>query len=436
MRVAAASSIMRPTFSSIGRRLAGGSGIGTLMDDLGRALAAGGDVKMLGGGQPAHIPEVDALWRRRVDEILAEPGALERMLGNYDPPRGNPRFIAALAGLLRREFGWDVGPEHVAVTVGGQTAFFILFNLFAGRMPDGRDRRILLPLVPEYVGYADQGLGGPLFRGVRPRIERTGPHAFKYHVDFDHLDLGDDVAAICVSRPTNPTGNVLTDGEVLRLSRLAKDRGIPLIIDNAYGAPFPDAIFTAATPHWDDHVILTLSLSKLGLPGTRTGMVVGRPEIVAAVAEMGSVMGLANPNIGQEIVRPLLESGEILRLSREVVRPFYAARARRAREWVGECFGDDFDYAVHESEGALFLWLWFPGLPITSAELYERLKQRGVLVVPGHHFFYALDDGPWPHRDECVRLTFTMEPDTVREGIRIIGDEIRAVHAACGPRRA
>ena len=82
-----------------------------------------------GRTQPASIPAVEAVWRRRLEEILAEPGAMERMLGHYDPPRGNPRFVEAVAGLLRSSFGWDVTPEHVAVTVGGQTAFFMLFNL-------------------------------------------------------------------------------------------------------------------------------------------------------------------------------------------------------------------------------------------------------------------------------------------------------------------
>ena len=400
------------------------------MDDLGRALAAGGDMKMLGGGQPARIPAMEDAWRRRMEAILATPGALERMLGHYDPPRGNPRFVAAVAGLLRETFGWPISPEHVAVTVGGQTAFFILFNLLAGPRPDGSLGTILLPLVPEYIGYAAQGLGGHIFRGVPPRIERIGRHDFKYHVDFDAIELDSDTAAICVSRPTNPTGNVLTDTEMARLAALAHGRGIPLIIDNAYGAPFPNAIFTPAAPVWDEHVILTLSLSKLGLPGTRTGIVVGPPEITAAVAEMGSVIGLANPNIGQEIVCPLLADGQILSLCETVVQPFYRERSRLARAWLDEAFGDTFDYAVHLSEGAFFLWVWFPNLPVTAQDLYERLKRRGVLIVPGHHFFYGLDDPDWRHPHECIRVTFTMPPDVVREGLRIIGEEVRMLGAS------
>jgi len=420
---------MNHEFSLFGRQLAGGSGIEELMEDLGNALASGGpEICMLGGGQPAHIPEVNALWRRRMEEILAEPGALERVLANYDPPRGNPKFIAALAALFRREFGWQLGPENIAITAGGQTAFFFLFNLLAGAMPDGRRKKILLPLVPEYIGYANQGAGGDLFRAVPPKIEITGPHEFKYRVDFDALEVGDDIAAICVSRPTNPTGNVLTDGEIARLSDLAKAHGIPLIIDNAYGAPFPNIIFTEAAPVWDEHVILTLSLSKLGLPGTRTGIVVAHPRIAAAMASMSAVIGLANPNIGQAIALPLVESGEILRLADGTVRPFYVEKSRQAREMVAASFGDGFDYYVHRSEGALFLWLWFPGLPIPSRELYERLKKRGVLIISGHYFFFGHDDESWRHRHECLRMTFTLEESIVRRGIQAIGEEVRRAH--------
>lgn len=112
-------------FSEFGERLCMGSGIEELMDDLGNALAHGGpDTRMLGGGQPAHIPEVNALWRRRIEEILATPGGMEKMLSNYDPPRGNPMFLDAIAKLFQESFGWDITAKNVAITSGGQTAFF------------------------------------------------------------------------------------------------------------------------------------------------------------------------------------------------------------------------------------------------------------------------------------------------------------------------
>ena len=414
-------------FSQFGRQLGCGSGIGELMEDLGHALASGGpELKMLGGGQPAQIPEMNAVWRRRLEELMAESGGLNRALTTYDPPSGNPHFLSAIAGLFNESFGWNLSPENVGVTSGGQTAFYFLFNLLAGQMPDGSHRKILLPLVPEYIGYANQGVSGDLFRAVPPLIEKTGPHEFKYRVDFDHLNITPDVAAICASRPTNPTGNVLTDEEIARLSAIAKQHGIPLIIDNAYGAPFPGIIFTPATPLWDDHVVLTLSLSKLGLPATRTGIVIGPPEIIRALGSASAIAGLSNPNIGQQITLPLIQSGEIFRLSREVVRPFYEAKCQLARHAAHDAFGEDGEWFMHRSEGALFLWFWFPGLPIHSQELYERLKKRGVLVIPGHHFFFGLDDQPhWAHRHECIRVSYAMEESIVRDGLRVIAEEVR-----------
>lgn len=419
--------------SEFGDRLASGSGIETLMDDLGRAMAEGGTgLHMLGGGNPAHIPAIEAVWRRRMGEILAEGDAFERMLGNYDPPRGNARFLESLAALLHRSYGWNISPDNLAITAGGQTAFFYLFNLLAGPMKKSKDRRILLPVVPEYIGYANQGVGRDLFTARHPVLHFPDSHRFKYGVDFEHLGLDDSIGAVCVSRPTNPTGNVLTDAEIERLSGLCNERGIPLVIDNAYGMPFPHIIFTEAKPWWDENTILTCSLSKLGLPGTRTAIVVAPPEIARAVQSLTAVTGLANGNVGQAIVEPLLRDGEILRLSRETIRPFYQAKAAHALACVEESFPDEMDYHVHVNEGALFLWIWFKDFPIPSREFYERLKKRRVLIVPGEPFFFGLDEpeDAWPHRRECIRVSFAMDDEVVREGLKIIAAEAMKAYGA------
>ncbi len=421
---------MKFELSSFGERICSRSGIEDLMQDLGEALASGDDVKMLGGGQPAHIPELDAVWQRQMADLMQQPERLNAVLGNYEPPRGSNQFIESLAKLLRERLGWDVGPENIAITAGGQTAFFYLFNALGGKFEDGREKEILLPFVPEYIGYSNQSTAGSLFRAGKPRIELIGEHEFKYRVDFDSLEIRENTAALCVSRPTNPTGNVLTDGELKRLSELAEAHGIPLIIDGAYGAPFPNIFFADAKPLWNENIIVTMSLSKIGLPGTRTGIVVAHPDVAAAMASATAIVGLANANIGQALIEPLIGSGEILELSDQVVKPFYEERSRLAQKWVAEAMDDSLPYRVHSSEGALFLWLWFEGLPITTKELYGRLKARGVLIVPGEYFFFGLPEGEeWRHRDECLRMTFTMDEDTVKGGIEAIAEEVAKAYA-------
>ena len=293
--------------------------------------------------------------------------------------------------------------------------------MLAGEFQGGKRKAILLPLVPRVHRLHESRIKPGLLRAVEPRLEVLSGHRFKYHVDFDRIIVDDDVAAICVSRPTNPSGNVLTNEEVHRLASIARNAGVPLIIDNAYGLPFPGILFRSADPIWDENIILTLSLSKLGLPNTRTGIVVAQPEIIRAIASMTAIVGLANCSIGQAIVLPLVQSGEILRLAREVVGPFYKRKSELAQNWIAESFNDSLDYHVHVSEGALFLWLWFRGMRISAETLYNRLKQRGVLVVPGHYFGASED---WRHGHECIRLSFAMDEAAVREGIAILAEEV------------
>ena len=413
------------TFSRLGESLAGGSGIERLMDDLGHALAATGPSPlMLGGGNPAHIPAMEEVWKKRMEEIARDPAAIRRTLAIYDPPRGNPGVLEDFAALLRAEFGWPVGPENIAITPGGQTAFFFLFNLFGGRRADGTMSKILFPLMPEYIGYAHQAVERGMFASLRPVIERTGKHAFKYRIDFGRLAPGPDIGALCVSRPTNPSGNLISDAEMEHLARVAEDRDIPLLIDNAYGWPFPGIVFGDAKPLWTEQTVHVMSLSKFGLPGTRTAFVVGPPRIAAAISSMVAVTGLANGNFGQAIAGPLVADGSILRLSKEVIRPYYLRKRDAALEAVGEFFPDDAPYAIHESGGAMFLWVWIENPKRSSAEIYEALKARGVLVVPGDYFFFGDEDDTWKHRRECLRLSFAMDENDVREGIRIIGEEI------------
>jgi valine--pyruvate aminotransferase len=412
--------------SKFGEKFTRKAGITELMDDLGSAMAKG-DMLMLGGGNPAHIPEMQLHFRRRMEEILAEPRGFESMIGNYDGTRGNEAFIAALAVMLREAFGWDIGPANIALTNGSQNAFFCLFNMFAGEMPDGSKNKIMFPLTPEYIGYADAGLSEDFFISRRPSIELLENGLFKYHVDFNALNIGDDIGAICVSRPTNPTGNVLTDEEILHLDAIAQDKGIPLIIDNAYGTPFPDIIYTEARPHWNENTVVCMSLSKLGLPNLRTGIVIAREEIVSAIAEFNGVLHLAPGGLGARLAMEMVRSGEIMQISREIVQPYYHRKALQTLEWFREELGD-LPCRIHKPEGALFLWLWFQDLPCTSRELYERLKARKTLIVPGSYFFPGLENEYWQHKHECIRVTYAQDDETVHQGVKVIADEVRKLY--------
>ena len=415
-------------FSNFASRFNDSSGIVQLMDDLGNAMNNDSDLLMLGGGNPSHIPIIQEHIRKSFLNLLDDPALFSNAIGNYESPQGNRIFIETIVKMLNKEYDWGIKYENVALTVGSQSGFFFLFNMFGGKYADGTHKKILLPITPEYIGYRDVGLVSDLFYSYKPKIEKLDNNFFKYRIDFEALEIRKNTAAICVSRPTNPTGNVLTDEEMSKLFSIAEQNQIPLIIDNAYGEPFPGIIFTKTSPFWNKNTIFCMSLSKVGMPGVRTGIIVADSPVIKSIRNMNAVINLSTPNFGPMIANELIESGDLLALSKAEIKPFYKKKMEHAISVIRKNFSN-IDYYIHVPEGAIFLWLWLPNLNVSSDDLYERLKSRGTLVISGSHFFPGLDDN-WEHKDECLRITYSMDKDVVEKGIEIIAEEIRAINAS------
>ncbi|MCW4446620.1 valine--pyruvate transaminase [Vibrio splendidus] len=412
-------------FSKFGEKFNRYSGITRLMDDLNDGLRTPGAI-MLGGGNPAAIPAMLDYFNQASADMLAS-GELIAALANYDGPQGKDSFIKSLAAMLKETYGWDISEKNISLTNGSQSGFFYLFNLLAGQQPDGSHKKILLPIAPEYIGYGDAGIDDDIFISYHPEIELLENRQFKYHVDFEQLKVDDSVAAICASRPTNPTGNVLTDEEVRKLDKLARENNIPLLIDNAYGLPFPNIIFEDVEPFWNENTILCMSLSKLGLPGGRCGIVIASEEVTQALTNMNGIISLAPNSVGPAIANHMIEKGDLLRLSSEVIKPFYKEKSLRAVELLQDAI-DDPRFRIHKPEGAIFLWLWFDELPITTMELYDRLKARGVLIVPGEYFFIGQED-EWDHAHQCLRMNYVQDDEAMQKGISIIAEEVKKAYS-------
>lgn len=411
-------------FSQFGEKFTEKSGILELMDDLGKAMASSSDdMIMMGGGNPAHIAEVNKLWKSRMQEIIDDDNNFHDMLVNYDTPQGNDVFIDALVSYFNSTTDWNISSKNIAVTNGSQNAFFYLFNILAGKHSDGSTKHIVFPFAPEYIGYADQGLCKKMFKSFKPIIKKYDNQTFKYFIDFDALKITEDSAAICVSRPTNPTGNVLTDEEIEKLDTLAKKHNIPLIIDNAYGSPFPNILFQDVKQTWNENIVLSMSLSKIGLPSTRTGFIIASEKIIECVQAANAVISLSTSKVGQIITAPLIKDQSLKKISDEIVRPYYQNKSNIAVAKTKELFKDYPNVHIHKSEGAMFLWLWFEDLPITTMELYNILKTENVIVVPGTYFFPGFDE-EWKHKDECIRINYAR--DDIEKGLEILARVVKS----------
>lgn len=410
--------------SDFGEKISGEAGILELMNDLGSALDGRPPIAMFGGGNPAQIPAISQAFYKSLQDILADEDKASSMLGNYDTPQGNADFIRVVADFFNRHYSLNISEENIAVTPGSQNGYFMLFNLLAGKAGN-KNKKILFPIVPEYIGYADQGLEPDMFDSRRPIIQKINQHEFKYHVDFDALNIADNIAAVSLSRPTNPSGNVISNAELKKLYSLTNKLNIPLIIDNAYGLPFPGVITDEAKLLWGDNIVLSFSLSKIGLPSSRVGIFIGPPKLMKALASANAIISLASPSIGQYIATPLIETDEMLKLSHKYIKPYYADRQQKMLQLINKHFPAHLPWRLHSYEGSYFLWLWCDDSNQTSKQMYNWLKNKGILVVPGEYFFHGQDSANWPHATECLRINFARPDSELEQGIPILAQAIR-----------
>ncbi len=412
-------------YSLFGQRFSQFSGITQLMDDLNEGLL-NDDVVMLGGGNPASIKEVQSLMEELLRQQL-NSGELIHSIANYDGPQGKDSFLDALVDYFSQKYGWKISRKNIALTQGSQNSFFSLFNMFSGANTKGVTKKVLLPLTPEYIGYSDVGITDNQLIGHPAIINELDNGFFKYHVDFNSLPLADDIGLITVSRPTNPSGNVLTDTEIKRLDALAQQHNIPLLIDNAYGTPFPNIVFSKIQPFWNDNTIVCMSLSKLGLPGIRTGIVIAHEEIIKVLSNITANHSLAPVGVGASLVGQMIKEDVIDDLCQNSIKPFYQNKVNLMVNLLQQAINDE-RFSIHQPEGAIFVWLRFKSLGVTTLELYQRLKNKGLLIVPGEYFYPGRDDDE-PHQHECIRMNIVQDKQQIIKGIAILKTEIERLWA-------
>ncbi|SPP31795.1 Valine--pyruvate aminotransferase [Arsenophonus endosymbiont of Aleurodicus floccissimus] len=102
--------------SQFGKKFSSSSSISLLMKDLNEGLRKP-DVIMLGGGNPAHIPEMDQYFQQLLIE-MAKNGQLNEALSNYDGPQGKDALLEALANTLNEQVGWNISAKNIALTNG------------------------------------------------------------------------------------------------------------------------------------------------------------------------------------------------------------------------------------------------------------------------------------------------------------------------------
>jgi valine--pyruvate aminotransferase len=408
------------------------TGVRAIMKDIQRTLSEASGKKFinLSAGNPLILPEVESLWRDSTKDLLAST-EFGNVVGRYGSSRGYEPFIEAIGDDFNRRYGLKLKPENILVTSGSQSLYFFACNSFAGLSKEGVRKRVLLPLSPDYTGYGGVNLSDENILALRPKISSdSAKHRFKYHPDLSNLPINEDVNALLFSRPCNPTGNVITDGECDHLISRAQSAKVPVFIDSAYGPPFPALNFTPMELKFGSGVIHCMSFSKAGLPGERLGVAIGDAEILEVIECFATNANIHSSRYGQAIAARAIKNGRLAEISTTVIRPFYQGKIALVARTLDECMPDEVPWYLHQGEGAIFAWVWLENLPVSDVEFYNVLKDKGLIVVPGSSFFPGLPLEPdWRHRREVFRISLTATDEELIAGMEVFSRAVELIYA-------
>lgn len=410
---------MDPHLSQFGTQMSQLTGVRAIMKDIIETLQTSQDQTFinLSAGNPVILPEVEQLWRRYTTALLESPNYGE-VICRYGSSQGYQPLIEAIVHDFNRRYDVNLGHRNILITPGSQALYFLAANAFGGYTPTGQLKQIVLPLSPDYTGYGGICLYPEALVAYQPTLDlHEASHRFKYRPNFDQLELNPNSGCVIFSRPCNPTGNVLTDSEVNQIVELAQPFDIPVFIDSAYGPPFPNLTYTEITPLLRDNVVHCMSLSKAGLPGERIGIAIGDEHIIQVLEAFQTNMCIHSGRYGQAIAAQAIQSGELAQVSLEVIRPHYRTKIDLLETALDQYLPTDLPWYLHRSEGAIFAWLWLQDLPISDWDLYQKLKQVGVIVVPGHSFFPGLQEA-WDHQHQCLRISLTASDAEIQTAMK------------------
>jgi len=208
-----------------------------------------------------------------------------------------------------------------------------------------------------------------------------------------------------VNSPSNPTGRVLSAGELAAAARAARARGAVLASDECYiglgwTAEPVSVLHPDACGGSSEGLLAVHSVSKRSnLAGYRAGFVTGDPALVAHLLEIRKHAGMMMPAPVQAAMTAALSDDAHAERQREV----YAARRDQLRPALEKA-----GWAISHSEAGLYLWASRPGLDCWSS--VRLLAEAGILVAPGE--FYG------PAGTQHVRVALTATDERVAAAVR------------------
>lgn len=204
-----------------------------------------------------------------------------------------------------------------------------------------------------------------------------------------------------VNTPSNPTGRVHTDEELLSAIEWAR-KGSVLVVDECYlefGNGITPKSILSLTGGNNKNILAIHSLSKRSsIAGYRAAMMIGDKELIARILEVRKHAGMMVPLPVQKAMIAAL--GDNSHVAEQ--RNRYNARKTKVRSAI-----EKHGFRIDHSEAGLYLWATRDERDWDSVAWFA---ERGILVTPGH--FYGEKGG------QHIRIAMTATDAQIDELVK------------------
>ena len=354
---------------------------------------------------------VDASGIRKVFDLAAkmkDPINLSIGLPDFDVPdvakqaaieairRGDNRYtqtqgIAPLRDRLRKELSAEMQRDvgEVLITSGSTGALFLAILATI----DPGDEAIFLD--PYFVMYKHL----MTMAGGKPVIVDSYPD-FRFHPDRVQRAVTSRTKLLILNSPSNPTGVVMSEREVLDAVHLARTHGLLIVSDEIYEPFLYDQPKGLPSPgkHYDRTIILRGFSKSHAMTGWRIGYAAGPEEIISQMTKLQQYTFVCAPAPLQHAALAALD-----------VPGGAAVEAyRRKRDLVFDRLSRKFELV--KPEGAFYI---FPKAPAgkTASDFVTRAIEQNVLIIPGNVF---------SERDTHFRISYATSDEKLAKGCEIL----------------
>jgi len=329
----------------------------------------GRDVIDLGFGNP-DIPSPPEVVEK-LREAAAKPAN-----HRYSASRGIPQLRAAVCELYERRFGVRLDPETQAITTIGAKEG--LSHLLWVLVEPGDVAIVPTPSYPIH-------LFAPVLAGASVAQVPVEEDDFVDAVIETYGRTRPRPRVVVLSFPHNPTTRVADQAELQRLVDFAREHDVLLVHDFAYADIAFDGYeppsLLAAEGALDCSVELYSLTKSFSMAGWRVGFVLGRADVVAALAKLKSYLDYGTFQPIQ--IASIVAMREVPDYPQEVSEIY---RARRDALCAGLARAG---WPVEPPRATMFLWAPIPEPWCDRGSLefaVELAREAGVAVSPGVGF--------------------------------------------------